>query len=105
MDTTDEDRLLAAMASVEDPLRRLGIYVETTTIVGTMGEGELGMPVGVIIGLVGDAAFSQRVQDPAAAATDQVFRQMAVEERKGEFGRTREDLERRLAEGLPLFDD
>lgn len=105
MDITDVDRLRAAMAKAEDNLRRLGIYVETTDVVTGMGEEGAVIPVGMIVGLVGDAAFSQRVQDPGAAATDQVFRQMAVEERRGEFGRTRDELERRLAEGRPLFED
>lgn len=102
MDTTDVDALLQAMERAEDPLRLLGIYVETTGIVGQTGEG---VPVGVIVGMVGDAAFSSRVQDPAAAAADQVFRQMAHEDGKGEFDRTRAEMERRLAEGRGLFED
>lgn len=93
-------KLQAAVGEIEDPLRRLGLYVSTSAI----APSEHG-PVVLVDCLIGDAALSDRVQDPDKDASDDVFRQMEREERKNDFERTKEDIARRLAEGKSLFGD
>lgn len=100
VDVEAVQRLGAAMEAVDDPLRKLGVYVNTTAISVT----DAG-PVAVVDALIGDAAMSARVQDPAQASADDVLRQMEHGQKKSDFDQTKEDLMRRLAEGKPLFDE
>lgn len=94
----DPGPLAAAVATLEEPLRKLGVYISASMIVPT----EHGL-LGTVDCLIGDAALSVRVQDPGQAASDDVLRQMQHEQQRTEFSSTKDELQRRLAEGKGMF--
>ncbi len=100
LEMPDPAPLMAAVGLLDEPLRKLGIYVAHSMIMPT----EHGL-VATVDGLIGDAALSARVQDPGQAANDDVLRQMQHEQGKSEFAETREELQRRIAEGKGLFEE
>lgn len=97
----DEEHVEAAVAQLDDELRKLGLYVEHSELY-TLADGRIML---VCEATIGDIAFSTRVQDPEQHHFDQQFRTFEVDESHSSFEATREDLRRRLAEGKPIFGD
>lgn len=89
----DSTAVHAAIEAMDEPLRKIGVYVATAM---DTGQG----PV-IVDALVGDVAMSDRVQNPNQAASDSVLRQMEHEQGRAEY----DEVKRRLAEGGPLLED
>lgn len=101
MDEATEAKLHTATALLDDELRRIGLYLETTQVIeAPHGESVLYCEV-----LVGDVAFTTRVQDPEQSDVDKEFKRIERSAVQDTFLSTREDLARRIAEGRPLFGD
>lgn len=94
-------RITGATAVLDDGLRRLGLYLEESQVI----EGPDGRAVLYCEVLVGDIAFQTRVQDPEQAAVNLEFHKLARSQTADDFLATREAMQRRLAEGRPLFGD
>jgi hypothetical protein len=91
-------------ADLDDDLRRLGLYTEAGQIIGVdtpMGP----RPALAIMTVIGDVAYTPRVQDPETAAFDQQFRVMEAEEGTNAFLDERERIKRNIAEGRDALDD
>lgn len=90
---------------LEPVARRVGLYMRDAGLAmnpipnddGTHGAA-------MIVNMtVGDAAWSDRVQNPEQDSTEAEFRKMAVEMEKDKFEETKAELERRLREGKDLL--
>lgn len=108
-----EELFRSKVDGVEAAARRCGLHVHDLGL--TLGPridhdpitGEHTMdgmqPVMVGNFAVGDAAWSDRIQNPQQDSTEAEFRKMAVEAEKEKFEETRAELERRLREGKDLL--
>lgn len=102
---TDEERqqadlLLERVRELEEPLRKIGIYVVPT--------GGAIQTIGPTVSIsfradVGDLAFSKRIVDPEAGNVDRQIREMESAEEINGFIDAREDIARRLAAGEDPF--
>ena len=90
----------SALEQLEDAARKLGLYLDRAMWVPTPG----GPPALVVDFLIGDVAWSPRVQDPDQAAADTAFSQIAVEETKTDFDDLAERIRRNIAAGRSPFD-
>lgn len=113
--------MTAAVGRLEDGLRSLGLHVERhffysdtppDVALDADADGDLieadaaGPKLLVVDCLLGDLAFSKRVQDPQAAADDHAFKIMMADGMGNpEFDAARDELRQRIAEGKPLFGD
>lgn len=89
---------------LDDDLRRLGLYMEAGQIVGV--DTPLGpRPALAVVAVIGDVAFTGRVQDPEGAAFDQQFRVIEAEEGTNAFLDERERIKRNIAAGRDPLDD
>lgn len=87
----DEQALGVLTEDLADELRKLGVYIDAARVVPDP-EGRL---ILVLDGLIGDQAFSDRVQDPQADSIDDQFRRMQVEGDQASFAAAREEFVRR----------
>jgi hypothetical protein len=89
---------------LDDDLRRLGLYMEAGQMIGVdtpMGP----RPALALMTVIGDVAFTGRVQDPEAAAFDNQFRVIEAEEGTNAFLDERERIKRNIAAGRDPLDD
>lgn len=97
---------------LENASRKLGLYADQI-VVGVPslpghvpGDPDEEEKVVVVANFtIGDVAWSDRVQNPQADETDMEFRKMAVDLEKDQFEAKRAEIERRLKEGKPIFDE
>lgn len=107
MDQPSDEEARKLMEELENAARRIGLYAENIAIGVPIGgpnipEGEEQMVL-VAQFTLGDIAFSDRVQNPQADETDMEFRKMAVDLEKDQFEAKRQEIERKLKEGKPIF--
>lgn len=104
MDDDLEARINLAAEALEDELRRIGLYVQTTNIVDPEKTGQP-MP-GVVVYmecLIGDLAFTKRVQDPVQHEFDHEFRKIEHSTVADDFLDLRSQIEERMRDGKPMF--
>lgn len=90
-DQMPEPYLQDKLDRLEASLRPIGLYVDVSRVVS---DGERTMVV--VDALIGDVAYSARVQDPEQAQMDTSFRQIVAGDRVRAADDIREDLRRRL---------
>lgn len=90
---------------IEEAARKIGLYVDSSTI--TMVPGQYGNPEPALVVdfLVGDIAFSKRVQDPDTDSFDRSFKELEVSMLDDEFLETRAQIQRNVAAGRDPLDD
>lgn len=89
---------------LDDDLRRLGLYLEGGQIISV--DTPMGPKPALALGMViGDVAYTGRVQDPEAAAFDDQFRTIEAEEATNTFLDERERIKRNIAAGRDPLDD
>jgi hypothetical protein len=84
---------------IEDALRLVGLYVDE---IAALPEGSCGASseVSIVVrAMVGDLAFSARVQDDAQASLDKQFRSLAAQFRTDEVHEAITELKEMLGEG------
>ena len=103
------DTLIAAFPELEDVARPLGLYAAAHMIVpATIGHPAGGggpVPALSVQFDIGEVAFSDRVQNPDAAAVNQTFREIEADAAVDDYLDTRARIERNLAAGRDAFDD
>lgn len=89
----------AAFEQIEDKARQMGLYHDGARAV-MMPDGELVLMVDFVLG---DVAFSDRVQNPQRYATDSMIRTMEKGQQDDDFLNERERIKTALAEGKDIF--
>jgi hypothetical protein len=90
----------AATERLDTALRRTGLYVEHRYYLDHEGGRYL-----IVDAILGDVAFSDRIQKPEAASDKRAVKEMDIEMRRTDFADTKAELRRRIAEGKPLMGD
>lgn len=106
-----EELFRSKVDDVETAGRRVGLYVRDIglSMAPDFGRDDMGAPkVGfqpamVANFTVGDAAWSDRVQNAEQYTTEAEFRKMAVQTEREKFEETKAELERRLREGKDIL--
>lgn len=97
----DQAAIEALTEEIAAELRGIGLHHPDITAVETP-DGQVAF---VVDALIGDLAFSDRVQRPADQDDiDAEFAKLTGEQTANEFLDRRADLQRRIDEGRPLFD-
>lgn len=94
------DALLGKQDDIEEALRPLGMYLEGLQLI-LSNSG----PVVVAQVMLGDVAFSDRVQNPAAYSVDSEFREMMAAQGADSFLDVRNQIQRNIAEGRNPLDN
>jgi hypothetical protein len=98
------DSLLEGGEKLDDALRTVGLYVERSQLV--MIETPFGpRPALAVDTLIGDVAYTDRVQHPENDTMDKQFRVMEREMTGGEFDDIKERMRRNVAAGRDPMDD
>lgn len=98
------DGLLENTEKLDDELRKLGLYIERTHLV--MIETPHGpQPALAVDALIGDVAYTDRVQHPEKYGVDQQFRVMEREMTGSDFDDIKERMRRNIAAGRDPMDD
>lgn len=96
MDEMDfELKAKAAFEQIEDKARQMGLYYDSARAV-MLPDGELVLMVDFILG---DVAFSDRVQNPQRYSTDTLLRTMEKGQQDDDFLNERERIKQALARG------
>jgi hypothetical protein len=93
------------MSDIEDIARRNGLYARDAGLaIAPDFESGSTRPVIVANFSVGDAAWSDRVQNPKQDTTESEFRQLAAQAERERFEEMKAEMERKLREGKGIFD-
>jgi serine/threonine protein kinase HipA of HipAB toxin-antitoxin module len=111
---SDDLPLQAKSEELEDALRHIGLHSNRST---WLDEGQqpqdpfmeeapkAGRKILVMDLLIGDLAWSKKVQDPEQVDIDAEFKAMMRELNKTEDSSLRDEIKRKLADGKNLFDE
>lgn len=90
----------AALDELEDDARKIGLYVDSAHVMpDPQGSGEM---VFMVDFMLGDVAFSDRVQNPEQYGSDQILRGMEAGMQRSDFEETREKMIESLKNGGSL---
>jgi hypothetical protein len=97
---TEADQLASKLPEFEDAARRTGLYLQESAIIEKDGEAVM-----VARLLLGEVAFTKRIQDPDADGIDRELEQIEVHVQDEEFDDARERMARNVAAGREPLDD
>jgi hypothetical protein len=98
------DGLLEGTEKLDDAMRQLGLYVEGTQLI-TIDTPTGPQPALAANMMIGDVAYSDRVQHPEKYGVDQQFRIMEREMTGSQFDDIKERMKRNVAAGRDPMDD
>jgi hypothetical protein len=96
----EAERLMEKLPELEERARRVGLYLEGSAVVQSQGR-----PLLVTRMLLGDVAFTKRVQNPDADDVDRELEEMTARIQDDEFLDARQRIARNVAEGRDPLDD
>jgi hypothetical protein len=89
---------------IEEAARKIGLYVDASQV--TVLPTPFGAQAALVVDfLVGDIAFSKRVQDPDTDSFDRQFKELEVSMQDDEFLEARAQIQRNVAAGRHPLDD
>jgi hypothetical protein len=95
------DLLRQRVGELDEPLRRLGVYVGTSISMGGTGSANVHL---TLTADVGDVAFSKRTLSPEVDEVDRQFGEISAAEEINGYIDARENLRRLIDEGVNPFD-
>lgn len=100
-----EARIQLAAEAMDDELRRIGLHVQRTQVIDPEKMPQAMVPGRIVYieAIIGDLAFTKRVQDPVQHEFDHEFRKMEHSAAADDFLDMRTQLEERMRDGKPLF--